>query len=227
MDKLKTKAVIFDFDGTLTIGRANNVWKMLYLKLGYGVGDGSSYKSSFLKFQSKEVDYAGWVQINKQDFVDAGLNKEIFDDVLKEIKLIQGLEETLKTLSEKGVKLFILSGNIVYAIKRVLGDLAYYFTEISANDVLFNEDDKLEDLVPTKYDFEGKADFIVKVRDNIGAKPNEIVFVGNGSNDVWAYKSGAKTICINPKDADENNNEKWNKVLPVVKNLTEILDYID
>ena len=227
MNELKTKAVIFDFDGTLTIGRANNVWKMLYLTLGYDLGEGSSYKSSFLKFKSREIDYASWVEINKQDFVRAGLNREIFDSVLKEIKLIQGLEDTLKTLTEKGVKLFVLSGNIRYAIKKVLGDLAGYFTEISANDVIFDEQGNLENLVPTKYDFEGKADFIVKVRDEIGAEPNEIVFVGNGSNDVWAYKSGAKTICVNPKDADENNNEKWTKVLPVVKNLTEILDYID
>ena len=141
--------------------------------------------------------------------------------------MIGGLEKTLKTLSEKGIKLFILSGNIKYSIRHVLGDLSKYFTEISANDAIFDENGNFVDLIATKYDFEGKADFIVKVKEELGLKPEEITFVGNGSNDVWAYKSGARTICVNPKDADEDKSEKWTKVLPVVKDLSEILEYID
>ena len=227
MNKMKTKAVVFDFDGTLTIGRANNVWKMLYLKLGYDIGDGSNYKNSFLSFKNKEYDYSSWVAVNKADFIKAGLNQNIFNEVLTEVKLISGIEKTLKELSNKGIKLFVLSGNIKYSIKHVLGDLSKYFTEISANDAIFDENGNLVDLIATKYDFEGKADFIIKVREELGLNPNELVFVGNGSNDIWAYKSGARTICINPKDADENNNEKWTKVLPVVKDLSEILEYID
>lgn len=225
--EIKTKAIIFDFDGTLTIGRANNIWKMLYLELGYDIGEGSSYKNSFLNFKNKVYDYNQWVETNKQDFVSARLNKEIFHKVLKEVTLIDGIEATLKSLSEKGIKLFVLSGNIKYSIRHVLGDLAKYFTDISANDAIFDEDGFLSDLVATKYDFEGKADFIVKIREELGILPNEITFIGNGSNDVWAYKSGAKTICINPKDANENNPETWTHVLPVVKDLSEILKYID
>ena len=118
---MKTKAVVFDFDGTLTIGRANNVWKMLYIALGYDIGEGSNYKNSFLSFKNKEYDYASWVEVNKSDFIKAGLNKTIFNNVLTEINLIRGLEKTLKTLSEKGIKLFVLSGNIKYAIKSEIG----------------------------------------------------------------------------------------------------------
>ncbi len=223
----KTKAVIFDFDGTLTVGRANNVWKMLYLELGYEIGEGSNYRNSFLSFKNKKYDYASWVKVNKKDFIYGGLNKEIFNKVLKEIKLIKGLEKTLKELTGKGIKLFVLSGNIIYSIKYVLGDLANYFTEISANDAIFDENGDLVDLIATKYDFEGKADFIIKVREKLGLSPEEVTFVGNGSNDVWAYKSGARTICINPKDADEDKTEKWSKVLPNVKDLSEILEYMD
>ena len=225
--EMKTKAVVFDFDGTLTVGRANNVWKMLYLELGYDIGEGSNYRNSFLSFKNKKYDYASWVEVNKNDFVNAGINKEIFNKVLKEITLINGLEKTLKTLSKKGIKLFVLSGNMKYSIEHVLGDLSKYFTEISANEAVFDDNGNLTNLIATKYDFEGKADFIVKVREELGLKPEEITFVGNGSNDIWAYKSGARTICINPKDADEDKSEKWTKVLPNVKDLSEILEYID
>ena len=225
--EMKTKAVVFDFDGTLTVGRTNNVWKMLYLKLGYDIGEGSNYRNSFLSFKNKKYDYASWVEVNKNDFVNARLNKEIFNKVLEEITLINGLEKTLKTLSEKGIKLFVLSGNMKYSIEHVLGNLSKYFTEISANEAVFDDNGNLTNLIATKYDFEGKADFIVKVRGELGLKPEEITFVGNGSNDIWAYKSGARTICINPKDADEDKSEKWTKVLPNVKDLSEILEYID
>ena len=225
--KLNTKAVVFDFDGTLTISRANNIWKLLYLKLGYSIDDNSNYKKSLQSFKSKKYDYSHWIEINKSDFISAGLNKKIFDKVLKDVQPIPGLESTLKTLSKKGIKLFLLSGNIKYSIRYVLGDIADIFEEISANDAIFDEKGILIDLIATKYDFEGKADFISKIKDEYSLKPEEITFVGNGSNDVWAYKSGARTICINPKQADEDDSKKWTKVLPNVKDLTEILEYIN
>lgn len=225
--EMNTKAVVFDFDGTLTISRANNIWRLLYLELGYDISDNSHYSKSLQSFKSKQYDYSHWVDINKNDFISAGLNKKIFNKVLKGISLISGLETTLKTLSEKGIKLFLLSGNIGYSIDYVLGNLTNYFTEISANEAIFDESGNLIDLIATKYDFEGKADFISKIREEFSLRPEEITFVGNGSNDVWAYKSGAKTICINPRGADEDDHKKWTNVLLDVKDLTEILEYID
>ncbi len=227
MNKLKTKALFFDFDGTLTIGRSSNVWKMIYVALGYNTGEGSSYKKSYLNFVEGRCTYADWVEINKHDFQNAGLTKNIFDEVLTDLTFIDGIEETLKVLTEAGVKLFIVSGNMNYAITKALGSMLKYFTEISANFISFDEDGKLDKMIATSYDYEGKADYIFKVQKEYNILPQEMVFVGNGPNDIWAYKSGVKTICINPKDAEENDAKIWNIVLTGVTNLTEILKYID
>ena len=227
MKKLNTKAVIFDYDGTLTYGDYNNIWKSLYQVLGYETDRNSEYYLSYVGFKNYKYDYDRWVQINEEDFKRGGLTKKIFDSVTEDIKFIKGLEKVIKNLHKKGVKLFVLSGNFKYAIEKTLGKLSDYFTEISANEIYFSEDGALSQIVATKFDFEGKPKFITKVQQELQIEPHEICFVGNGENDAFAYKSGAKTICVNPVDADEDDAEKWTHVLKNVTNLTKILDCID
>ncbi len=227
MKNFKTKAVIFDYDGTLTFGDYNNIFKSLYQVLGYATDRNSAYYQDYVDFINFKIDYAGWVKINEEDFKNGGLTKDIFDSVTENIKLIKGLEKTLKTLHENGVKLYVLSGNFIYAIKKTLGKLAELFTEISANEVHFNEDGTLSHLVATEFDYDCKPKFIEKVINELGVLPEEICFVGNGENDKFAYRAGAKTICVNPVDADEDDAEKWACVLKNVTNFEKILDYID
>lgn len=227
MAKIKTKAVLFDFDGTLTVGNYNNIWKALYQVLGYPTDRNSSYYLTYVDFVNGKFDYEKWVSINEADFKAAGLRKETFDQVMSEIKLIDGLETVLETLKQKGIKTFVLSGNFKYLIKRVLGDLADYFEDISANDIIFDENGNLEKVVATKFDYEGKPDYIKKVMEEHSLAAEEICFVGNGENDGFAYRSGAKTICINPDHADEENQEKWAAVIKESDNLKDILEYIE
>lgn len=227
MKNFKTKAVIFDYDGTLTFGDYNNIFKSLYQVLGYATDRNSAYYQDYVNFINFKIDYADWVKINEEDFKNGGLTKEIFDSVTENIQLIKGLEKTLTTLYENGVKLYILSGNFVYAIKNTLGKLADLFTDISANEVYFNKDGTLSNLVATKFDYDCKPKYIEKIISELKVLPEEICFVGNGENDKFAYKAGAKTICVNPVDADEDDAEKWVYVLKNVTNFEEILDYID
>ena len=56
--------------------------------------------------------------------------------------------------------------------------------------------------------------------------PADIWFVGNSVNDRFAYKSGAKTLCINPKLTDPTNQTVWNRCIPKCENLLEIFQYI-
>ena len=32
-------------------------------------------------------------------------------------------------------------------------------------------------------------------------------------NDEWVYKSGARTLCVNPDETKSENKEIWNKVI--------------
>ena len=59
-----------------------------------------------------------------------------------------------------------------------------------------------------------------------GLKPYEILFVGNSDNDDWAYKSGARTLCVNPNNTDYTNAKKWHSLLMEMTNLKEIIPFI-
>lgn len=224
---IKTRAVIFDYDGTLTDGKYPNIYKALYQTLGFETDKNSKYYQDYVDFKDGKLMYEDWVKINEDDFKSGGLTREIFDNVISNIKFVSGLEVVLKTLFEKGVKLYILSGNFGYAIRKNLGKLADYFTEISANEIYFDENNIILKMVATKFDYDKKPNFIMKIQKELGVRPEEICFVGNGENDVFAYQSGAKTICVNPVDADEENTERWSYVLKNVTNFEKVLDCID
>ena len=51
------KAVFFDFDGTLTF-KSPNIWKSIWAKLGYDIGDGSEYKRQLNAFLNGEISYS-------------------------------------------------------------------------------------------------------------------------------------------------------------------------
>ena len=50
MTNFKTKAVIFDYDGTLTFGDYNNIFKSLYQVLGYATDRNSAYYQDYVDF---------------------------------------------------------------------------------------------------------------------------------------------------------------------------------
>ena len=214
------KVVIFDFDGTLSIKRTN-LWKSIWVELGYDVGAGSYYRELFKQFMEGKITHPQWCNLTCKAFQEAGLTKKIFDKLVADTSLIDGAEELIKNLYNKDIAMHIVSGNIVEAIEKVLGDNAKYITAINANHLVFNKDGTLEKIIGTKYDFEGKATYIKELFDKKGYKKEEILFVGNSMNDEWVYQSGVKTLCVNPDDAQSDNTTVWNKTIHT-DNLTEI-----
>lgn len=219
-----TQAVIFDFDGTLTIGKTNRTtWERLWLSLGYKV---QQCQELHMKFDRKEITHAQWCKLTEEKFRERSLHKRVLQEIAEKITLIDGIKETFEELTAKNIKIYIVSGSIDTIIHCALGDLKKYVEETKANHFKFNREGYLYEIVGTKYDFEGKADFISQIATDLNISPNDILFVGNSSNDRFAYSSGAKTLCINPKLTDTTNRTVWNDCIPTCENLTEILQYI-
>lgn len=81
-----------------------------------------------------------------------------------------------------------------------------------ANSFIFHPNNTLSTIHGTKYDFDGKAEYIKKIVQEEGFKSaSEILFIGNSDNDEYAYKSGAQTLCFNPKLTDGKNKKIWHK----------------
>lgn len=220
------KTIVFDFDGTLT-KKDQNIWKMLWQNLGYNTDKTSIYAKLYVEHVIKKtITRLQWFNLTCVAFKRKGMTKQNLIDVTKNISLIDGFKETIKTLYNLGYSLHIVSGGIRQSILSCLGEYAKYFTHIESNDIIFDENNKLKSLSPTPFDFEGKATYINNLKKLTNTKANEIIFIGNGDNDEWAYKTGCKTICINPSKTDSNNRTIWHKEILNLTNLTQILPEI-
>ena len=221
----KIKAVVFDFDGTLTKSN-ENIWKRIYQKINYPVDKTSSYYTSYVDYINNKIDYNTWVEIGEKDFIAGRLTKSMFYEICSDYKLFNGVIETLLKLKNDNIKLYVLSGNFVEAIKFVFQENSNLFEDISANQIRFYKNGNIEKLISTKYDFEGKATYLQNLIKNNNLSSDEICFVGNGDNDIYAYQAGVKTICINPVNANESNKTIWSNVIKPCTDLNEILEFI-
>ena len=214
------KHIIFDFDGTLTEGKGN-IWKNIYKTLGYSVEKGSKYKNDLVSFLEGNLSYNDWCKINASDYRRRKLTKNTIDTLAQDIRLFSDAIPVVRELCNRGYNVHIVSGNIGYVIDKVLGENKAHFTSIKANEFTF-DGDRFLDIIPTKYDCEGKALFVQELMAS-GVDRGDIYFVGNGINDEWVASTGCKTICINPEDTDATNTDIW---CSSVETLTEILDIV-
>ncbi len=220
------KSVIFDFDGTLTC-KNSNVWKSIWQNLGFDVGKNSHYAKLYGDFISEKITHQQWCDLTCEAFISKGMNKSVLDEIADKTKLISGAHEVFETLKKEGFSLHIVSGNIISVIERVLGENVKFFDSINANVLQFDERGRLLHIQGTNYDFAGKARFVEEFKIKTGILAKNIVFVGNGGNDEWAYLSGCRTLCINPDDAEKSNSTKWHIVLNDVSDLKQILPEIN
>lgn len=218
------KVVVFDFDGTLTV-KGTNVWKGIWGKLGYNVGENSYYKKLYNKYINKEISYKQWCALTCKAFQDRNFNKKILDEIVSSIKVMKGVKELFDELYNKGVEINIVSGNILDAIEYVLKDESKYINEIKANDFVFDDNGNLISINGTDYDYEGKAKYIEEIASRLNISTKDIYYVGNSANDEYVYLSGAKTICINPDETKTDDINVWNTIIEIddLKDLSHLL----
>lgn len=220
------KAIVFDFDGTLT-KKNQNIWRMLWEKCGYSTDKNSLYAKLYkMHVIDKKITRQQWFDYTCKAFKEKGLTMKDIIEASRQIELIGGFEETIDKLFDKGYSLHIVSGCLSETIDFVIGIRTILFDNIETNRCIFDDDMKLQRFVPTDFDYEGKAKYLELLKQQ-GYKPEDIIFVGNSDNDEWAHSAGCHTICINPENADENNNQKWNKVYKNVTHLSQIFSHLD
>ncbi len=219
------KAVVFDFDETLT-RNSPNIWRSIWQNLGYPTDKNSYYVELYMQFINEEITHQQWNVLTCEAFKQQNMNRSLLDKLAKDITLIDGIDETMQTLKSNGFSLHIVSGNIDTVIEDVLGDKAKYFDSINANKFLYNDENKLSYIIPTKYDFQGKSQFVSELIDKNGIRPSDIYYIGDGPNDEWVYETGCNTLCLNPTTPNFNNKRIWNNTIHNSSNLTDILSIV-
>ena len=220
----RTQAVVFDFDGTLTeTHTTRTTWETIWTELGYDVEE---CRDLHAKFNRKEISHVEWCRLTSAKFRDKGLNKELLIRIASNIRIMPGCKETFEYLWSKNIKIFIVSGSILFVIQTVLKDQYFLIDEVKANDLRFASDGTFSEIIGTKYDFEGKATFIQEVSKRLKIPPSDILFIGNSYNDKYVHISGARTLCINPRNTDPSDCVIWNNCIFECAALNQVLKYI-
>ena len=221
----RTQVVVFDFDGTLAVGKSNQTtWETIWVSLGYTRDD---CRKLHHEYDEGHIDHPEWCRLTEEKFKARNMHRAILEQIAKKIHLIKGVRSTLRELVNRDITVYIASGSIATVIRDVLGSVGQYVQEIQANVFKFDEAGFLTEIVGTEYDFEGKARYITILSERHRISPRDILFVGNSINDRFAYLSGCRTLCINPQLVDTTNKEVFNYCIPCLENLKEILPYIE
>lgn len=225
MSNAKTKAVVFDFDGTLTVtNKVKTTWESIWTLLGYDVQE---CRNLHVRFSHNEINHKEWCSLTEEKFKAKKLHRNQLLPLVQKTQLIAGIEEVFQELDQRDIKIYIVSGSIKYLILKCLGGLNQYVSGgINANVFDFDENGYLFKIIGTEYDFEGKAKRISNIAKELGIEPQQILFVGNSFNDEWAHSSGARTLAINPKNTHMYNPNIWDDCIVECNSLTEILKYI-
>lgn len=216
------KTIIFDFDGTLT-KKSNEIWRNIWVKLDALDVDDMLYN----KFVNGEIDYVEWSRQIEKEYIKRNFSRQILDELIDDIEMMDNLQETLYTLKNKGYDLRILSGGIDHVIKKLLKDNIKYFSDIKCNEFIFDDAGLLTKIIDTDSDEEGKGRYVKKVIDEYKCDPKDIIFIGNGHNDRFVSSTGCITICINPNGTNHLDKDIWSLYIENTNNLADIVKVID
>jgi HAD superfamily phosphoserine phosphatase-like hydrolase len=220
----KTQAVIFDFDGTLTKGNAaRTTWESIWTELGYDVQDCRNLHD---RYSSGQIDHDKWCKLTEKEFIAKNCDVKVLDKVVRKITLIKDCKNVFFELKSRNIKIFIVSGSILYIIQKVLKNLCQYIDDIKANDFKFSLDGFLTEIIGTRYDFQGKAEYIDFKASELRISKNDMLFIGNSNNDEWAHGSGVETLCINPNNTNSTNRMIWDHSIKECESLLDIFKYV-
>jgi phosphoserine phosphatase len=169
--------------------------------------------------------------IDETEFIrrDVGLWMKKYPDVrlsdivreLQDMPLIQGIQETIATLSHHGIKSVIVSGGIDVAAKMIADE--FRFDDHAANTILTYPDGKLTGEGRVNVDLTDKGIVTREFMKKHGASKEETVAVGNSYTDVKMLNAAGFAIAFNP--IDEAVIAVSDRIVRS-NNLSDILDLI-
>lgn len=220
----QTKAVVFDFDGTITDNTDDwTTWEKIWTSLRYKVNECVELHRRFVR---REFSHQQWCDMTRDKFKARHFSQRHLDRIIRGTSLIKGTAETIKRLKNQGLRLYILSGSIKQVIRGCLGDLYESFDEVKANEVIFDSSGTISQILGTRFDFWGKAEFLRRIVAENEWSPWDVLFIGNSVNDDWASLAGVRTLCVNPRFTNPDDPAVWTYAIRKMDDLGEIMKFV-
>ena len=143
-----------------------------------------------------EIDFAESLRrrVALLEGLDEHALQRVYDDRLR---LSPGAEIMLEALRSHGIKTLLVSGGFVFFTDRLKTRLGLDYTHANTLEIA---NGKLTGKVRGKvFDAQGKADWLVKIRDELNLKPGQVIAIGDGANDMKMMAQAGISIAYHAK----------------------------
>ena len=143
-----------------------------------------------------EIDFAE--SLRRRVTLLEGLDEHALQRVYDErLRLSPGADIMLEALRSRGIKTLLVSGGFVYFTDRLKTRLGLDYTHANTLEIA---NGKLTGKVRGKvFDAQGKADWLVKTRDELNLKPEQVIAIGDGANDLKMMAQAGISIAYHAK----------------------------
>jgi len=143
-----------------------------------------------------EIDFAE--SLRRRVALLKGLDEKALQRVYDErLKLNPGAELMLAELKKHGIKTLLVSGGFVFFTKRLIDRLGLDFAHANELEIV---DGKLTGEVQGKIvDAQGKADWLNHIRVELELKPEQVIAMGDGANDLKMMAEAGSSIAYHAK----------------------------
>lgn len=192
------KLIAFDLDNVLLDGEAiDEIGKLM----------GVEKEISALTKKAMEGDLNFETSLKKRVSLLKGASLDDVKKVIANIPLMEGAEETIKVLKQRGYKIATITGNVEIVAQRLKDELnldyAFY-------NILHEKDGILTGEVSGPLLVEGsKADILQELLDTEKISAEDCAAVGDGANDISMLKKAGLGVAFNAK--------------PVVKEIADVI----
>ncbi len=205
----------FDMDGTLT--NIRSTWKWIHQCLGteneQGYKDFVNQKITEEEFMRSDI--STWKCV-KPDLCMQDLVK-----IFQQTPLVEGIQETVASLQDCGMRCVIVSGGIDIAARMLANEFG--FDDCVADSLKIDGDGKLTGEGVKIVDLADKGVWVRKYIERYGTTPERTVSIGNSFTDIPMFKNSGLSIAFNP--LDEYTSAAATYTIRS-QNISDILDYI-
>ena len=143
-----------------------------------------------------EIDFAA--SLKQRVALLAGLDEQALQEVYDErLTLSPGAEKFISTLKTKGIKTLLVSGGFTFFTERLQQRLGLDFT--AANVLEKNGATLTGKVLGNIIDAQAKADWLNKIRMQLGLEPSAVIAIGDGANDLKMMQAAGVSIAYHAK----------------------------
>lgn len=143
-----------------------------------------------------EIDFAE--SLRRRVALLEGLDEIALQRVYDErLKLNPGAETMLAALKQNGIKTLLVSGGFLFFTERLKPRLGLDYTH--ANTLEITNGKLTGRVLGQILDAQGKADWLIKIREQLGLKPEQVIAMGDGANDLKMMAVAGTSIAYHAK----------------------------